>query len=59
LNTQSFLSFQIIQAPRVMREFNPLRTSALTTDYALSHQTSKERSVVIGASEVRPTLLRI
>jgi hypothetical protein len=31
-----------------MREFNPLRTSALTTDSALSHQASKERSVELG-----------
>jgi hypothetical protein len=42
-----------------MREFNPLRTSALIADSALSHQALKERSVVLGASEMRPTLLRI
>jgi len=44
LKTQSFRCFQMVKAPRMMRELNPFRASPLTVKTALSHQASKEES---------------
>ena len=58
LNTQSFLSFQIVQAPRIMREFRPFLVSPSTVKAALSQQSSKEGTSGYGASAASPTICR-
>jgi len=54
LNTQSFRTFQMVQAPRIMREFRPFLVSPLTIKADLSHQSSNEGSSGCGASVARP-----
>jgi len=48
LKTQSLRCFQMVQAPKMIREFKPLFTSPLTIKTVLSHQTSKEESEGVG-----------
>lgn len=58
LNTQSFRCLQIVQAPRMMREFIPLRTSPLRDPSTLAHQPSNEASAGCGARDESHTPCR-
>jgi hypothetical protein len=58
LKIQSFRCFQMLQAPRIVREFRPFRASPLTEGSTFAHQSSKDDSAGCGASEERPTCCR-
>ena len=55
-NTQRLRWFHKFQAPRIMMEFNPLRTWPVTLPLAVAHQSSNFSSSRFGASSWRPNL---
>ena len=58
-NTHWLRWFHKFQAPRIMMEFNPLRTWPDTLPLAFAHHSSKFSSSRFGASTCKPNLCRI
>ena len=59
LNTQSFRCFQIIHAPKIIRELIPFLKTVGASFSILIHQSSNEVSAAWGARTESPTLLSI